>query len=231
MFDIEYNGEMSWQYGIRVQTRPNIPVPVRNIETIEIPGRDEFLHRISDVAYNDIIITIEMGFYSSPNRWGQRARQIKQWLSGSGKLKFSDDPDVFYKVKNIELDDVERNLKKIGLFVANFTCSPFCYIESGSWEMSVDEVKYNPYMTCHPIYKITGNGQCALSINGNTMKAEVGQNLVIDTERMLAFREDGSMQNTAVTGDYEAMYLVPGDNEISITSGFGMTVIPQWRCL
>ena len=231
MFDIEYNGEMSYQHGIRIQTRPDIPAPVRNIETIEIPGRDELLYRIGDVAYDDITITVEMGYYSRPDHFGRYSRQIKRWLSGSGRLKFTDDPDIFYKVKNIELDDIERKLKKIGLFEADFVCSPFCYIESGSWEMSVDEVKYNPYMTCHPVYKITGNGQCTLSVNGNTMKAEVGQNLVIDTERMLSFRGDGSIQNTAVTGDYEDLYLVPGDNEISITSGFGMTVIPQWRCL
>lgn len=93
------------------------------------------------------------------------------------------------------------------------------------------EIQYNPYDICHPIYKITGNGICTLTVNGKAMKATVGQNLTIDTERMIAYRKDGTMMNTSVSGDYEDLYLKPGENEISITQGFTLTVIPNWRRL
>ena len=39
------------------------------------------------------------------------------------------------------------------------------------------------------------------------------------------------MMNTSVSGDYEELYLKPGENEISITQGFTLTVIPNWRRL
>ena len=61
------------------------------------------------------------------------------------------------------------------------------------------------------------------------MRANVGQNITIDTERMIAYRTDGAMQNTAVSGDYEDLYLLEGANQIVITSGFGLKVIPNWR--
>lgn len=93
------------------------------------------------------------------------------------------------------------------------------------------EIQYNPYDICHPVYKITGNGNCTLTVNGRTMKATVGQNLTVDTEKMLAYRKDGTIMNTAVTGDYEELYLQPGENDIKITSGFTLKVIPNWRCL
>ena len=70
-----------------------------------------------------------------------------------------------------------------------------------------------------------------LTVNGKTMKATVGQNLTIDTERMLAYRTDGTLMNTSVTGDYEDLYLQAGENEISITSGFSLKIIPNWRCM
>ena len=69
---------------------------------------------------------------------------------------------------------------------------------------------------------------CTLTVNGNEMTANVGQNLTIDTDLMIAYRQDGTLQNTAVTGDYEDLYLVPGDNVISITSGFDLKIIPNW---
>ena len=33
---------------------------------------------------------------------------------------------------------------------------------------------------------ITGEGECILQVNGSQMKANVGQNLVIDTDRLMA---------------------------------------------
>ena len=69
---------------------------------------------------------------------------------------------------------------------------------------------------------------CTLMVNGNEMTANVGQNLTIDTDLMMAYRQDGTLQNTAVTGDYEDLYLVPGDNVINITSGFDLKIIPNW---
>ena len=82
-----------------------------------------------------------------------------------------------------------------------------------------------------PVYKITGNGGCTLTVNGKAMKATVGQNLTINTELMIAYRTDGTLQNGKVTGDYEDLYLLEGENQISITKGFDLKVIPNWRCI
>ena len=54
--------------------------------------------------------------------------------------------------------------------------------------------------------------------------------MAIDTDRMIAYREDGTLQNTSVTGKYEDLYLLEGENDIEITGGT-VKVIPNWRCL
>ena len=63
------------------------------------------------------------------------------------------------------------------------------------------------------------------------MTANVGQNLVIDTERELAYREDGTLSNTAISGDYEELFLQEGENSVTITEGFELKIIPNWRRL
>lgn len=100
----------------------------------------------------------------------------------------------------------------------------------GTREYDIKDVLWNQYLTCHPTYKITAEGMCTLTVNGNTMTANVGQNLTIDTDRMIAYRSDGTLNNTQVKGNYEDMYLLNGENEISFSGG-ELKVIPNWRCL
>ncbi len=230
MFDLDFKGEKASDYGIKVAYRPNIPAPEKNFEIITIPGRDGSLI-VSDNTYSDIQIEPEMNFIISPESWGVKFRQIKQWLQGSGKLKFSDDASVFYKCKNVNIGVVERRIKESGEFTPVFLCDPFTYIESGTLEYNAQDLKLNPYDISKPVYKITGEGVCTLTVNGNEMTANVGQNLTIDTDLMIAYREDGILQNTAVTGEYENMYLKAGENEINISNGFELKIIPNWRCL
>lgn len=101
----------------------------------------------------------------------------------------------------------------------------------GIREYNVEELIYNPYEVAHPIYKIAGEGTCSITVNGKVITVNVGQNMTIDTDRMLAYREDGTLINTSITGEYEDMYLVEGENIIRASKGFKITVIPNWRCL
>lgn len=156
----------------------------------------------------------------------------KEWLYNGigGRLILSDDPQYFYKVKNIAIKSTDRFVKTMGEIAVEFTCAGCQYLLEGTKEMNIAQVLDNRYYISHPIYKITGEGACTLTVNGKTMKVNVGQNLTIDTERKLSYRQDNAIANTAVTGDYEDMYLFRGKNSITITNGFGLKIIPNWRC-
>lgn len=229
-YSIVFNGRRCEDYGIHPVTRPNIPAPQKDIEVLTIPGKSGMLTK-DNKRYEPIEIPIEFNFSSRPGEWGLAFRNAKRWLSGSGELEFSDDPDYFYKVYYAQIVESERELKRIGRFNANFTCDPFSYLKDGKREYDSSEVLYNPYSVAHPAYRITGEGVCCLTVNNQTMRANVGQNLTIDTDRMIAFREDGTINNTAISGDYEDLYLQEGDNQISITSGFALKVVPNWRSI
>lgn len=230
-YEINYKNEGSRQHGILPVRRPSIPAPERRVTKTEIEGRDGVMIEDGE-TWGPIVIPVELNFMAPPERWGEVYRDAKKWLlKDTGNLQFADDPHYFYKVLSCQITDSERTSRKIGKFTAEFTCDPYTYMVSGLQEMDPDEEIFNYGEVSHPVYKITGNGSCTLTVNGKTMKATVGQNLTIDTDLMIAYREDGEMKNATVTGNYEDLYLQEGDNEVSITAGFGLKIVPNWRCI
>ena len=115
------------------------------------------------------------------------------------------------------------------LSTASFTCEGYAYNLDGQRETDTLTL-YNPYSVSHPVYYITGEGVCEIAVNDKSMTADVGQNLVIDTDKCISYRVDGTMMNTAVTGDYENLYLQEGENVVTVTDGFTVSIVPGWRC-
>lgn len=230
MQDIEYNGILASNMKLLVSEEISLPSAKPKYEEYDIAGRDGALTE-ENGTYEDVVIKIPFN-YVEGREWGAAYRRAKKWLNekGNNQLRLGRMSDNFYIVKRIEIGNDERKIENAGGFTASFTCDPYTYFDSGLIEIEEKEI-YNPYEISHPTYLITGNGTCTLTVNGKTMSATVGQNLTIDTDRMLAYRVDGTMMNTSVVGDYEDLYLLPGDNDISITAGFDLKVIPNWRCL
>lgn len=230
-FQFDFNDEPSAEYGILVETRPDIPTATENVDSVTIAGRESPII-IKNGTYDDITITVECGFkVDDPDKWGIQVRRIRQWLNGPGTLTFSDNLEAFYKVKLIEIKKFEREGRRYGHFDVDFTCDAFEYVHAGLQEHSVADVLFNPYWTSRPIYNITGTGNCELTVNGSTMYATVADNVSIDTDKMLSYLKGGSLANTTVTGDYADLYLINGNNTINITDGFTLTVVPNWRYL
>lgn len=232
MFDILYNGASGRDHGVAVAERPVIPSPERRYTAYEIAGRDGSLFEF-DGTFEDIEIELEMNFVSERREdWSQRLSEIRRWLLGDGdrRLRFSDSPGTFYRVRRVTLTDTRRSLRRAGELTAVFLCDPYLYFLSGTYAYSKEEVLFNPYERARPVYLISGNGKCTLTVNGNPMTATVTQRLTVDTDRFTAFRDNASM-NTVVTGNYEDAHLLPGQNTISLTDGFTLSVIPNWRTL
>ena len=230
MYSISFNGIDCLQYGIIPVRRPSIPAPELRVTETTIPGRDGVLTE-TDGTYSPITIPIEFNFMRGDRNWGNVFRQAKKWLRGSGWLILSDDLLYQYKVYYCKIADTERTSRRIGTFTAEFVCDPYTYVRDGQKEYASDDVTDNPYSVSHPTYILSGSGACTLTVNGKTMQATVNGKMTIDTELMIAYNADGVNQNNLLTGDYEDLYLQEGENTISATSGFTMSVIPNWRVL
>lgn len=232
MFFIEFKEIRSTTMGVAVTRRPDIPAPQPRGEFIQVAGRDGSLFQ-TDGTFDDIPIPIPLNFVRGPEIWMETYRRVKNWITGAGKLKMSDDPEWFYKCKSASIQTTERRARAGGFVDTTFICDPYQYQEAGQIAQEPEEVLLNPYATAKPIFYITGEGVCALTVNGTTLTANVGQNLTVDTDRMVAYRTDKTIQNTAINAgtDYTRLWLQPGKNEIEITNGFALKIAPNWRSL
>ena len=226
-YDFKFNDVSAWEMGVAVARRVSIPTPEKRGEFVQVAGRDGSLF-VSDGTYEDIAFPIEMNFVRRRDLLMQSYRKIKNWLNGSGTIVFSNDSEVFYKVKSLTLSDFGIRGKQGADVVANVVADPFSYYRSGVYEYNLEEVLLNPYHECCPIYKVQGTGDFVLTVNG---KSFVGRNgsMTIDTDKMISY--NSQMQRAKVSGDYEDIRLKSGENEIHITSGFTVKVVPNWRSL
>lgn len=231
MHDLEYAGMLGSTYKVFATDLISSPAAEPNLEEVKLSGRDGTIYRW-DGTYKSKQIKIPFNYIGPAERWNDRWRMIKQWLSARNTtLRFSGDSDFFYRITYTSLDENERTTERIGNFTATFnTLDGLQYLMSGQMEYPYKEVEWNPYIECHPTYKITAEGMCELNVNGKIMTANVGQNLTIDTDRMIAYRSDGTLNNTKVSGNYEDLYLKPGENSIEFIGGT-LVVVPNWRCL
>ena len=147
------------------------------------------------------------------------------------RLIFSDDIDMYYKVKYCKLQVIERNRKKKGNFEVTFVCSPFIYYKTGDEEIVNPSVVHNPsYLIAKPIYKIEAEGLISLIVNGKETKFNIGQELLIDTELELCFREKTKNNIAFEEGWYDYLFLNKGENTIEWKGDLkSLIVIPRWR--
>lgn len=232
MMDVEYNGILASSLGIYAKTFPAIPPAVKKESSVELPGTDGTMYLLEG-GYETTEIKIDFNYICDADQWDERFALAKKWLSARGKfLRLGTDPRYCYKILKVTIDDAEHTSERIGNFKTTFlTKDGLRYLCEGLHEQRAEDIGYNDGVESHPVYKILGEGVCTLVVNGKTMTANVGQNLIIDTDRQLAYREDGTLNNTAVKGNYEDLVLIEGNNEVTITDGFDLKVIPYWRCL
>lgn len=219
--------------GLRFLAYPSIRYGSEKIESIAIVGRKGTLTKRTGI-YTDTIITNKMEYVSESRELSETERIVlTEWLKNTKTVSYSDMPDYFFKVKKVEIDDALRKYGVYGNLTAEFTCDSGIYLKSGEKEqIVVSGTKLNNlHSVCSPLYKIAGEGLLKLTVNGKKVTANVGQNLTVDTELMTAYRKDGTIQNTVLNGDYEDLFLQPGDNVITFSPGFTVSIMPRWRIL
>ncbi len=232
MQDIEFNSVRGSMLQIFAKDLITVPAAEPNMEEINLAGRDGTTYKF-DGTYKATVIPIAFKLYRSGKIDGMIAGD---WLNNGcqpeiQRSEFLMIANFFIKSAMFHLEIMNELQSESETSLLILTLSDgLQYLLSGQMEYTSHDVEWNPYLECHPVYKITAEGMCTLSVNGKTMMANVSQNLIIDTDRMIAFRSDGTLNNTKVSGNYEDLYLKPGQNKIECVGG-ELSVIPNWRCL
>lgn len=222
-YEISFKGDTGRNHGVFLYDYPQFSGGQKSYITSQVSGMMGELVGIDDYKSN---LKISCTFSVLSGEFMPQIRDLKRWLSGTGKLIFSDDADVFYKVWKVDYGDITRQLRYFGQFTVLFTCTPFEFLESG--QKAYQSITYNAYEVSRPIYTITGNGGFTLTVNGKSMKGSANKVLTVDTERQIAYNAGGVNQSMVLTGNYEDLYLPQGKVSITISEGFALAIVPNW---
>ncbi|EHN14608.1 putative phage tail protein, partial [Clostridium sporogenes PA 3679] len=114
----------------------------------------------SDGSYEGEVKPVEFDYFDD------RFDDIKQWLTGSGEVIFSNEPDRYYKARIINKLDLARVLEKFHSGIIQFDCQPFGYLQDELIEITNSTTIYNQAnVNSQPYIKIYGNGYATLKIN------------------------------------------------------------------
>lgn len=203
--------------------RPVIPTPEMDYEAIDVPGRDGSL--TIEKGYKDISFECHYNVLESYNIKALM-RKIKAFFLGKTRLQFSDDT-VYYKIKQVVVSEVANEEEGYGTFTVSFTCDPFQYALTSSFDLRATGSVDNPgsYRSL-PYLRIYGSG--TLTINGKSLVLrDVTDYIELDCELWNAYKGREDM-NQHMTGEFPI--LVPGRNTVSWSGGISrVTGEGRWR--
>ncbi|AJA42872.1 phage tail protein [Clostridium tetani] len=232
MFSIQFNNYNSYKdLGLIAEHRPNIPIPEKNIRHIYIQGSNGTL--IEDLGtYKDIEIPITFGF-KEKEKFLDKCRFIKHWLNNikNRKLILNDDADMFYKVKYVRTNNIERSMRTLGKLTVTFISEPFKYLEDEIIEMNDNMNIYNPgTFKSQPYIKMFATGDITLNINNEIVKFNgIEDYIELDSEIQECYKDTLNCNNK-MTGEFPT--LKTGKNNISWTGNVNkIEITPRWRCL
>ena len=221
---ITYNGVTNTEVGAELV---DIDIPSRagqQAETLTIPGRVSPLLRIYPQrdAYS-ITVTLRMLYDADLSA-------VYSWLSGSGRLVFSDTPDRYYNVsacagissKRIGAANTIREVK------IKLTCAPFAYaVANDPVELPSSPAQLQTIGTMYsePLIEISGTGDVTLTVNGVTLDISgMSGTIYIDVHTCQVYKiEYGSKVSilSSTTGLIEKMVLVPDTEAVNVISWTG----------
>ncbi|WP_276814038.1 hypothetical protein [Faecalibaculum rodentium] len=231
MFDVIINDRSTNALGLSATSYPLIPAPEKKYIASTVLNRDGALYRDMG-TYEDIKLSIPFNFYTMTRQWGTYLREFQSLIQNARELMFSDDQQVFWKVKKARMTEIERVTPQIGRVKAEFTLDPHTYVVAGKWHyQDLSEVEYNLYAECCPLYLVSGNGSGTLTVNGHQVSFIASGLLYLDTDKEIAYDRENRNRNASISGQYRGLRLQPGQNSISVSDGFSLAVIPNWRVL
>lgn len=232
-----FRGIDSRDIGVVVEDMFDVHRPKRNVQTIQVPGRDGRLTQ-DDGTYDTYTISGKVNCFGAP------LSDVYAWLSGSGDLILGDEPtrsiraSATAQIKNTRFrcDGCYDSLQ------VSFDCQPFRYHVEQTEGANDISLTSSPATVSNPgTYKsaprltIEGTGTAVLTIGTQIVEVtDLAGGVIIDSELGECFDLTQSMLlNGKVTLlDDGFPVLQPGANIISWTGAVTkITIAPRWRDL
>lgn len=229
-YDVIINNRSMSDRGFLAVQRPAEPSPEKKIVSNEVLSRDGAFYRDTGF-YKDYEQEIEFNFMvPQQSEWAAKVRELRRIFETAETLMFSDDQQFQRRIKLAVVGDCARLGNLIGKATVKLTLDPYHYFVPGQrWIKHPELYRYNEHDKSRPIYRIIGNGEATLTVNGYSCTVIVPGQIYLDTERSVAHGPESENLNANTNADYERLLLKHGDNQVSVSGDFTLWVYPNWR--
>ena len=240
----EFNGRKSTELGVRLTDAHAFSRGEARGERKMVSGRSGYVW-LSDGAAEAYEIK------RSCRAPRSKLREISAWLTDSGGLRFSNEPNLMYDAriaKAIDYKCIAPGNDPLYEFAVVFSCQPFPRIwppvEPIVITATFSSLPNPGTAPSLPRIEIIGSGAFSLTIGMQTMFFhDVEGGIIVDSELMDALTLDGSLlANDKVDGDF--FEIPPGESYVQWLDGGEddegeplsgsverVTIAPRWRCL
>lgn len=206
----KFKDKMSDEFGMVINKLPPITKPKKKTETVEIDG----LHGdiTIDNGYAAYDKQIQVTFLKLPD-----IDRLNSWLTGSGQLVLSSEPDKYYDAEIIGEVEIEQE-KTLYTAIITFHVQPYKQQINGAVFTGVDSVTVDNEGIdhCLPLMKITGSGDVEIKVdNVSICKVTIDDEyIILDSEKQEAYKET-TLKNRQMTGEF--LKLPSGKTTITTT--------------
>ena len=182
---MEFKGETNRQHNCELLGMPTRYSPALNGEAKSVSGQSGTV-LVTDGSFRDVEITVTFDL-----RNGERMSEVNAWLSGSGLLRFSDEPNLAYEARILRNFRHSSFAKRLDgqTYSVTFTCKPFRVRVPAVAPITVSAsgtTLYNPGTApARPVVTITGSGDFTVTIAGQSIDfTGVSGGILVDCEQM-----------------------------------------------
>ena len=225
-----WNGKKSSDFGIIIKHKEIYKAPVRDVDFVEVPGRDGEVI-LDNGRYRNVDVTYQVRVKNVKSK----LLEIANWLSAVGYQKLIDSDDSTHYRMAARTDSVDWDYLGKGewadLEIA-FNCKPFRSLTTGDAKATLTAAGSitNPTQyTALPYIKIYGSGNITLSIGGQSFPfLNIGSYIECDSALQAVFTGVNNKSDKANFDDFPT--LKPGANSISWTGKVTkVEIVPHWR--
>lgn len=230
---LTFDGKCSRDFGVWISGGGTFDAPARDIQTVQIPGRNGDL-TFDNGRYQNIMVTYP-AFISRAFR--HRIDEFRAFMCskvGYCRLEDTYHPEEFRMgLYSSGLNVTTTAGNRAGRFNLSFNCKPQRWRKDGEIQQRFTKsgAIFNPtFYPARPLVRAYGTG--TFSINGIPVRITAANGYTdIDCESMDAFRGSVNCNNNVVLVDGEFPEIAAGENTVTMSGLSAIEITPRWWTL
>lgn len=234
---IMFNGQNLGDWGLHISGDKTFGAPERDVEEVEVPGRDGTL-TYDKGRFKNYTLEYDAGIVSdSVTDFDAKIAKLRAYLCSNYGYKRLEDtyhPDEYRMAKFVGGLDPEVTQLMGGSFTLTFDCKPQRFLKSGedTYGLSTSGSFYNfTDYAAKPLIRIYGSGEVEVGNYKVTIsnKPDTIDFIDVDSDLQDCFNDSLNCNEYVALESEEFPKLVTGNNNVTLGDGITKIVItPRW---